>query len=351
MSAMLDDLDRRLLNLVQAQVPLVERPFEALAAQLGTSQEDIIGRLTRLRSPPRPVIRQISAIFDSQALGYRSTLVAAKLHPALIERAAAVVNLHPGVSHNYQRNHEYNLWYTLAVGPDSRLGLEGTVDVLHCQSGAMATRMLPTLRLFKIGVKLDLSGEGDPAAQSESPAFTQDQRDRAGGSPLTDGDKRMIRVLQQDLPMLARPFDAWAAQAGVGVADLLAAAGAFLQQRRMRRFSAVLRHREAGFSANAMGIWIVPPDRIEAFGRKAATFSAVSHCYHRPTYADWPYSVFTMVHGQSPADCEAVLKAIAEATGFGEYSALYSSREFKKVRVKYFTGDIEAWEAAAQAST
>jgi siroheme decarboxylase len=109
----------------------------------------------------------------------------------------------------------------------------------------------------------------------------------------------------------------------------------------------VLRHRQAGFGANAMGAWVVPPEARETFGTTAASFSAVSHCYERPTYQDWPYSIFTMVHGQSREDCEQVLKAISVATGVTEYAALYSSQEYKKVRVKYFTGDIEAWEAEA----
>ena len=115
----------------------------------------------------------------------------------------------------------------------------------------------------------------------------------------------------------------------------------------MRRFSAVIRHRQAGFGANAMGVWPVPPERQEKFGQIAASFSAVSHCYLRPTYQDWPYSIFTMVHGQTREECEKVLAEISRTTGVTEYRALYSSQEFKKVRVKYFMGDIEAWEDEA----
>jgi DNA-binding Lrp family transcriptional regulator len=142
-----------------------------------------------------------------------------------------------------------------------------------------------------------------------------------------------------------RPFDAWARQAQVTTAELLAAAWRFKDDKRMRRFSAVLRHREAGFSANAMGVWAVPASKAEEFGEAAATFAAVSHCYLRPTYEDWPYNVFTMVHAPTQEKCQEVLAAIAEVTGIDRFDALYSTREFKKTRVKYFTGDTEQWES------
>jgi DNA-binding Lrp family transcriptional regulator len=116
----------------------------------------------------------------------------------------------------------------------------------------------------------------------------------------------------------------------------------------MRRMAAVLRHREAGFRANAMGVWVVPPDRAEGVGAVMASFAAVSHCYLRPAYPDWPYNVFTMVHGQTPADCQAAIDAMSQATGIDEYALLYSTVEYKKTRLRYFTPDIGAWEAQAR---
>jgi DNA-binding Lrp family transcriptional regulator len=351
MTRTLDDLDSRLLSLIQTEVPLAERPFAAIADQLDVTEEEVLARLAALKSPPRPIIRQISAIFDSKALGYQSTLVAAQVDEARLDEAAAIISQHPGVSHNYRRNHAYNLWYTLAVPPDSRLGLERTVELLHRLSGARITRLMPTLTLFKIGVKLDLSGEADLSARSDTPRFTQQQRDQAPSAPLSDADKRMIRVLQQDLPIIARPYDDWARQAQVSVAQLLQAAESYQEQHRMRRFSAVLRHREVGFSANGMGVWAVPSEKQKSFGEIASGFSAVSHCYLRPTYEDWPYSMFTMVHAPSQEACDGVLSAISKATGIPNYTALYSTKEYKKTRVQYFIGDIEAWEASQLGSS
>jgi DNA-binding Lrp family transcriptional regulator len=341
----LDTIDRRILDLLQAQVELVERPFAGVAARAGVDEAEVLRRVREMKAGARRVIRQISAIFDSNALGYRSSLVAAKVDPAHLDEAAAEIGRHPGVSHNYRREHEFNLWYTLAVPPDSRLGLEGTIDVLHHRSGAISTRVLPTLKRYKIGVRLNLSG-GDDDAPRPSGHWHNDGAEIPG---LTESDKQIIRIAQQDVPIIERPFDEWARQAGVGVAELLGAIARFAEQGRMRRFAAVLRHREVGFTANGMGTWVVPEEQAEAFGVKAAEFAEVSHCYLRPTYPDWPYNIFTMVHAPTPAACEAVLRRISEATGVRGYACLYSTHEYKKVRVQYFTPDVEVWERQAAA--
>ncbi|MGE5610184.1 MAG: AsnC family transcriptional regulator [Bacillota bacterium] len=344
MSRTLDELDARLLNVLQEEVPLVDRPFAEVARRLGIAEEEVLTRITALKTSPHAIIRQISAIFDTKSLGYQSTLVAAKIEPHHLDEAVRIINAHPGVTHNYLRNHAYNLWYTLAVPPDSRLGLQPTLDILHRQSHAQATRMFPTLKLYKIGVSFDLSADTEVTTQSTLRGFSEEDRAQAPSTPLTDADKRMIRVLQQDLPLTPTPFDAWAEEAHVSPQELLSAARTYLAQHRMRRFSAVLHHRQAGFSANGMGIWAVPPAQQDAFGQLAASFAAVSHCYLRPTYEDWPYSIFTMVHAKSEPDCHTVLRAISQATGVTEYAALFSSKEFKKLRLRYFLGDIEAWE-------
>ena len=112
----------------------------------------------------------------------------------------------------------------------------------------------------------------------------------------------------------------------------------------MRRFAAVMNHRSAGFKANAMGVWAVPEDRLEEIGPHMASFAAVSHCYRRPTYDDWPYSVFTMVHGRSARDCEATIAAIRTDTGIDEYALLWSVKEYKKVRLRYFGDEWREWE-------
>lgn len=339
----MDQADKRLLNILQGEFPLVSRPFEALGQRLGLAEDEVIARVGRLKTE-EPVIRQISAIFDTRSLGYRSSLVAMRVPPEDLNAAAAVVNAHPGVSHNYRRNHPFNMWFTIALPPAS--SLEATVAKLHELSGAESTRILPTLRLFKIGVQLDM--EGTNPAPGEGPqvgvTYSDKSRPAGGREALTALEIRAIRELQEDVPLVPEPFAPMAARLGIPQADLLALAASFQSLGYMRRFAAVLHHREAGFNANAMGVWIVPEDRTEEAGAIMASFPQVSHCYLRPTYPDWPYNLFTMIHGRKARDCQGVIDAISEKAGIKDYAVLYSTKEYKKVRVKYFTEELDEWE-------
>jgi DNA-binding Lrp family transcriptional regulator len=340
----LPDIDNRLLAAVQERIPLAPRPYAEIAGALGVAESTVMERISALRSGPRGVIRQISAIFDSASLGYQSTLIAAKVPENQLSAAAATISAHPGVSHNYRRDHEYNLWYTLAVPPDSRIGLETTSQLLHKLSSAVVTRLMPTLKMYKIGVKLNLAeGTQTQSASTNAPAASHSADHPS--TPITPREKQLIRVLQRDLPATERPFDAWAAEIGVSVEELLAAAAQFQARKLMRRYSAVLRHRELGFDANAMGVWIVPPDQHDRFGAIAAGFPQVSHCYLRPSYPDWPYSLYTMIHAREKSQGASTLKSISTATGITQYAALYSTLEYKKVRIRYFEDDIPAWES------
>lgn len=334
--------DAALLGVLQESLPFTERPFADLGQRCGLSEDETLARVRLLKG--EKVIRQISAIFDTRSLGYASSLVAAQIAPQKIDAAVATINSHPGVSHNYLRNHEFNLWYTIAVPPTSKLGLEGTVDLLHQLSGARSTRLLPTLRLFKIGVRFDVEGEAKPGDQS-TPAYTE--ANRSAIEPLTETEIEFVRVMQRDLALVPSPFEAIADELGLPFDEAAKMHRQFLESGRMRRFAAVLHHRKAGFGANAMGVWAGPqndPETLRELGETMAGFSAVSHCYERPSYPEWPYNLFTMVHGKSEDECEQTLQAIADATGITNRHALYSTKEFKKVRVRYFTSAEMMWE-------
>ncbi|MDP9336380.1 MAG: AsnC family transcriptional regulator [Actinomycetota bacterium] len=340
----LDDLDRELLNAVQWDFPLETRPFAALADRLGIDEPTVRARVAKVKEAG--VLRQLSAIFDTRALGYSSALVAAKVDPEHIDVAAAVISEHPGVSHNYKRNHVYNLWYTVAVPPGD--SLDEHIDVLHRESGSRVTRTLPTIKLYKIGVKLDMTGK--TAADAKVTVLEHERPERKAEMPapdLSDLELATIRVVQHDLANVERPFAVYADQIGAGVSesDVLAVLRSLKERKLMRRFAAVMNHRSAGFKANAMGVWAVPDDRLDEIGPQMAGFAAVSHCYRRPTYDDWPYSVFTMVHGRSARDCEATIEAIRTETGVDEYCLLWSVKEYKKVRLEYFTPQWNTWYA------
>jgi siroheme decarboxylase len=338
----LDDVERRLLNLLQGSFPLSPRPFAAVGALAGMAEVEVIARTRQLLADR--IIRQLTPIYDTRALGYTSLLVAAKVDPEVPWRAARAINSHPGVSHNYLRNHEFNMWFTVAVAEDSRLGMDGTLAVLQQLSGAESIRRLPTLKLFKIRMDLEMEGGTEKltgaAAEAIAPAPIEKR-------PFDEFDRAVIRATQGDLPLLTRPYAPAAAALGVSEGQLLEHMRGMVQRGLLRRVAAILFHRRAGFSANGMGVWQVPADRVAEIGARMAAFRGISHCYERPTYADWPFQIFTMAHGRSKAQCDAILDAIERDVGCVEQRAtLYSSTEFKKVRLQYFTGDFARWEAA-----
>jgi siroheme decarboxylase len=334
----LDERDKRLLNLMQGSFPIAPRPYQHVAAQADMTEEQAIARVQELID--YRIIRQVTPIFDTRALGYSSMLVAAKVDPENPWRAAKVINEHPGVSHNYLRNHEFNIWFTIATEPDSPLGLERTLEVLAEIAGAESIRQLPTLKLFKIRMDLEMEGGTDALAQAVEvapPAETERQ-------PYDERDIAVIKALQGDMPIASEPYAPAAEQLGMSQGDLLAHLEAMQERRLLRRVAAILFHRRAGFSANGMGVWKVPDDRIMELGPRMAAFRGISHCYQRPTYKDWPYSIFTMAHGRSKGECDAILESIADSTGIDERATLYSSTEFKKIRLLYFTDEHRAWE-------
>jgi DNA-binding Lrp family transcriptional regulator len=338
----LDEVDKRLMNLLQSSFPIDPEPFALLASEAELELDDVLARTQRLLDGR--IIREITPIFDTRALGYESMLVAAKVDSENPQRAAQIVNSHPGVSHNYLRTHDFNLWFTIATPPDSELGLAGTLEVLMRETGAESMRELPTLTLFKINMNLEMEKGTDALAAAAVEAAPPRELD---AQPYDADDIALIKALQGPMAAVERPYDEAAAELGIETDELLSRLRDLSDRKILRRVAAILYHRRAGFSANGMGVWKVPDEQIMEVGARMASFRGVSHCYQRPTYDDWPYSVFTMAHGRSKEECDAVLDAIAEECGMGpdDRSTLYSSTEYKKIRLHYFTDDYAAWEA------
>jgi DNA-binding Lrp family transcriptional regulator len=337
----LDDTDRRLMNVLQSKFSLTPEPFAGIASETQLPLDDVMERTQRLLDDR--IIREITPIFDTRALGYSSMLVAAKVDAEHPHRAAKLINSHPGVSHNYLRTHEFNLWFTIATPPDSELGLQGTLDVLQNLTGAESIRQLPTLCLFKINMNLEMEGD-TKALAAAAEATPPRELDR---QPYDDRDIAVIRALQGPMSVTERPYEEAAREVGMEPGDFLVHLEQLQERKILRRVAAILYHRRAGFSANGMGVWKVPEEKIMDTGAQMAAVRGVSHCYQRPTYADWPYSVFTMAHGRSKEECDAILDSIADEHRLhGEDRAvLYSSTEFKKIRLHYFTDDYADWES------
>ncbi len=328
-------MTKEILSSIQKSFPLVSKPFAYIAKELSTSEEEVLSILQEEKK--KSIIRQTSAIFDTKRLGYNSSLVAFKVDEKKIEKVVEIINSHPGVSHNYERNHNFNIWFTLATDPNSALGLEKTVELLAKMTQTKESIMLPTLKLFKISVKLDTTGKDEKKERVKKVIHKEIE--------LTPLHHEIIRRTQYDIEFVSEPFKRIIDDLGIDYERYFNILAELQEAGVMRRFASILNHRKAGFNANAMVVWDVDEKNGDSIGEKAASFSAVSHCYLRPKYENWRYNLFTMVHGKTKDETDKVIESIAAEIDAKSYMPLYSLREFKKVRIEYFTPEFEAWES------
>ncbi len=326
----MDSINRMLLDRIQRTFPLVPQPYLALSEGLSLTEGDVEERIAQLKKDG--IVRQVSGIFNTGALGYRSSLVAMSVPEEHLDRTAAVVNAYPGVSHNYLREASYNMWYTIAVPPGQ--SLEEKVQELAREAGGWSALVLPALKKFKLAVVLDLLEEGDAEAGDERTRIPALEATTCFDP--TPENIRIVRCVQEDLPLTGRPFEEWARDLGMTESSLLELLADWMARGFMRRFAAVLNHRQVGFGANGMVVWSCPAEKVDELGPILASHQEVSHCYHRPAYPEWPYNLYAMVHGRTREDCETVARRLGEAVGLMDFRILFSTREFKKIRLKLF---------------
>ncbi|MDR3289247.1 MAG: Lrp/AsnC family transcriptional regulator [Peptococcaceae bacterium] len=322
--------DQILLDKAQVSFPVASRPYAVLAELAGISEDEALTRIRRLRG--QGMIRRLGGVFDSRRLGYFSTLCAAKVPADKISPLAGLLEQQPGVTHNYLRTHAYNMWFTLMASTQSKA--ESLLADIREQSGIREIFSLPALRVFKIYVQFQFRQDA-PAAIPAPPLPEQALR------PMQRTPERiaLIRQLQEDLPDGLTPYALLAERLGSQENDVLRLVADLLREGVIRRFGAVLRHQQAGFTANVMGVWQVPEAQVEKTGLLMRDFPEVSHCYQRPTLPDWPFNLFTMIHGRTPEDCAQVMNKIALATGIRDHDALTSVAELKKTSMKYFMAE------------
>jgi siroheme decarboxylase len=364
----MNDLDKQLLTAIQTALPIEARPFDALAARLGITPDDCLARLKSLVADG--AVRRIGPVFDSRQLGYASTLVAARVSPEQLEATAARVSCLPGVTHNYERRHAYNLWFTLTA--PSAAALEQTLRDLADETGA-EFHSLPALAIYKIRVQFDLTEDDElsPSSQPsptlgrgspQSPAPLGVANDPRGGSPtchgecapeargrtefrragpgeiapLSEDQKRLVRLIQDGLAVETEPFAAAARELGWTVERVVEQIRQWTDAGVIRRFGAVVRHHQLGFTANGMSVFRLTPDRVDEAGRRLAQRSEVSHCYRRPPLPDFAYNLFAMTHGRTEDEVRVAAVAMAREVSPEAHDVLFSVREFKKVSMRYF---------------
>ncbi len=323
------DEQKRVLDLVQRRFPLEVRPYKKLGDIIGVSEAEIINHIDGLKR--NHIIRQISAIFNTSALGYKTSLVAMKVPSSDVEEVAKVINEYPGVSHNYLRPGSYNLWFTIAVPPYE--SLEGVVEKLRKKAGSHPTIILPAVKKYKLAMVLDVIGEVSDLDEDEDEYPRIDAR---GKFEPTEENIRIVRCVQEDLPLDPRPFSVWANNLGVTEDFLLQWLISMDKKGIIRRFAAVLDHRRAGFTANGMIVWHCDKEELDSLGEYLARQPEVTHCYHRPAHPDWPYNLYAMVHGRTRDECLKIAARLTSLPSLKDYRVLFSTKEFKKIRLKLF---------------
>ncbi len=321
-SILLSELEFTLLNAFQRDFPLLPRPFAALAAQLRTDEQAVIAALRRLQQ--RGMISRVGAVFRPNAIG-ASTLAALAVPAARVVEVATIINGHPEVNHNYEREHRYNLWF-VATAPSAR-ELQAVLQDIEDRSACGSLLVLPMLEDFHIDLGFDLATQ-----ENHYDASSPDLRQRS--VQLSDAERALVAALQDGLPLVERPY----ARLGVPEDDAIATISRWVDAAVIKRFGVVVRHHELGYTANAMAVWDVPDDIAGDFGKRIAATGNVTLCYRRKRQLpEWRYNLFCMVHGKDREEVAERVAALDERCGLAVYphDLLFSRRRFKQHGARY----------------
>ena len=354
-------LSQKLLAIIQDGFPLVERPYKALAEMLNVSEQDAFDEVEKMRTSG--VIRRIGGVYDSKKLGFISRLCAGKVPTSEndfavephaqtpMEKFATVVMSEPAITHNYIRSHEYNVWFTVIAENESAIQM--VVDRVCSQTYLHDVHVLTATKKYKINTVMSLDerrgsagsptltkderGESAPAlrhSEDQVPRHSDNRRLEESSNflgKLTDSDKFRIHIACDDIPHTLTPFKDW----GVSCDELRED----IATKRMRRFGAILRHQDAGFPCNAMVCFMLDDGTLansESAGSLLAKQHYISHCYERPSFENFPYNLYAMMHAQTPEELNGYIKESVALLDNPEYVVLHSLKELKKTSFRFF---------------
>ena len=317
-------LEFRLLNEFQRDFPLCPTPFAELATRLGVGERTVLSELEKLRREGK--ISRVGAVFAPKRIG-ASTLAAMAVAPEQLETVAATVNRFPEVNHNYEREHRYNLWFVVTAASEGRL--QATLKAIE-EAAGLPLLKLPLLEEFHIDLGFPLHGhtcKTKATARAVQPA-----------APIDEAGRRLVSVLQEGLPLFMRPFALIAERIGASESEVMGRIGNWLEDGAIKRFGVVVRHRELGYTANAMLVHDIPDHRVAELGRALAEEPAVTLCYRRPrVLPGWPYNLFCMIHGRERAEVEAIIADLRQRHGLADcaHDVLFSLTRFKQNGARY----------------
>ncbi|MBN2063229.1 MAG: hypothetical protein JW745_00390 [Sedimentisphaerales bacterium] len=331
-----------ILDELQVGLPICDQPFDALAHKTGLDQSEVFDIVNNLCQTG--IIREITPVFNAKKLNYASTLIAATVAQDQLDNIVSLLNSLPGVSHNYARNHELNLWFTLAL--PLKNAIDG--DVFHPfllqlqnQFNLATIMSLPALKMFKLKVLFGKKAPA-PARQVIAPHFGN--LPSAPAPAISAADKQLICELQKGIPLVPRPFDLIASvlankpePVSITGPQIVEKLQIWQQQGVMRRLSARVRHYHLGFVHNAMLVFALPDDyTITQVGQKLASYDFVSHCYQRRRNNRWNYDLYAMVHASSATELNNNINSLINEAPASQHQILNTAHEYKKSSVLYF---------------
>lgn len=319
-------LDFRLLNDFQRNFPLCPAPFAELAARLGVAEKVVLRMLEEMRREGK--ISRVGAVFAPKRIG-ASTLAAMAVPPEKLGAVAEAVNRFPEVNHNYEREHRFNLWFVVTAGSEGRL--QAALGAIE-QAAGYPVLKLPLLHEFHIDLGFSLNGRGEKHASAQTQStFVQP-------TVLGELERRLVMALQEGLPLFIRPFQVLANRVGCEESEVLERIRRWCEEGVIKRFGVVVRHRELGYTANAMLVQDVPDEAVAGIGEILAGEPGVTLCYRRPrVQPDWRYNLFCMIHGQERSEVEAKIVELRARHGLTEYphDTLFSLTRFKQMGARY----------------
>ena len=331
----MDGKDRLLLTYLQNGLPLTPRPFEVLAAKIGTDSADLLVRIQRLKK--EGTFGGIRAILDPRAFHYQSAWVATQIHPSEIESRTEVFWQHPGVIYGCEREHEFNVWFFIAAPADHDLELH--VRCLEKLSGAQLTLFLPVRKVFK-GIDL-LSSLNAGAFPAMNERFEKRQKDRS--SDLTAEETGMIRELQEPFPLTDEPYQKIASDLRSTEAQALERMKSLVEKGCLKRIGSFLNPVAPPLETRTLVVWQIPEEKLERIGPEIAEFREVLYADRRPAYTEFPYSLYTMIRAETAAELEVVTRRMQDRIGKWPHRVLATTRELKKVEMRYFPKDLDVW--------
>ncbi len=322
----IDLQDARLTDRLQRSVPLTERPFADLGAELGLSEAAVLDRLTQLLGSG--VLTRLGPLYQIERAGGQFILAALQVPQQRYAEVTAQVNALPEVAHNYRREHALNMWFVVAA--ETPAVAWATCDQIEAATG-LPVHAFPKEREYFVGLYLPLLDRPDPAppAAQAAPAAT--------ALVLTEFDRALIAATQSGLPLVPRPYDAVAAMLGSSSAAVRERLAALLAAGVVRRIAAVPNHYRLGYTANGMSVWDVDDAEVDRLGELLGSQPGVSHCYRRPRKPGvWRYNLFAMLHGHSREQVLAQAEQVAALLGPAcrAHDVLFSSAILKKTGLR-----------------